>query len=435
MAQKMCYHEGAETNLFEEHVWRSSKCCPQGGTMTQTAAKPEGTPIIHSDPFTVENLTEPHPLHEQLREAGPVVYLDHYGIWGMARYEQVSAALKDWKTYSSAAGVGLSDFRKEKPWRTPSLLLEADPPAHTRAREIVTPIMAPPALRAVREHFEHEAIKLVDRLVAQGSFDAITELAEGYPLKVFGDAVGLAEEGRETLLAYGNMAFNAFGPRNQLLEASMINAQAVQQWIGEHCKREALRPGGWGSKIWAAADTGKIPEEWASLLVRSLLTAGIDTTVNGLAAAIYALARYPDQWSLLRADPSLAEAAFEEAIRWGSAVQTFFRTTTREVEVEGVHIPAGEKVLLFLGAANRDPRRWTNPDSFDIKRNTLGHVGFGMGIHRCVGLTVARVEGEILLKALAGRVERIEITGQIQPRPNNTLLAWRSLPVTVYSAT
>jgi len=229
--------------------------------MTETAARLEEVPIIHADPFTVENLTEPHALHEQLREAGPVVYLDHYGIWAMARYEQVNAALKDWKTFSSAAGVGLSDFRKEKPWRTPSLLLEADPPAHTRAREIVTPIMAPPALRAVRGNFERDAIELVDRLVALGSFDAVTQLAEVYPIKVFGDAVGLPEEGREILLAYGNMAFNAFGPRNQLLEASMVNAQAIQQWIADHCKREALSPGGWGRQIWAEADAGKIPED------------------------------------------------------------------------------------------------------------------------------------------------------------------------------
>jgi hypothetical protein len=199
----------------------------------------------------------------------------------------------------------------------------------------------------------------------------------------------------------------------------------------DNCRREALRPGGFGAQIWAVADAGKIPEEWAALLVRSLLTAGLDTTVNGIAAAIYGLASHPDQWSALREDPSLAAPAFEEAVRWESPVQTFFRTTTREVEVGGVRIPDGEKVLLFLGAANRDPRRWTNPDRFDIRRNASGHVGFGMGIHRCVGQTVSRVEAEIVLAALAQRVERIEITGQPRRRPNNTLHAWSSLPVTV----
>jgi 4-methoxybenzoate monooxygenase (O-demethylating) len=402
--------------------------------MTETTATPEGVPVITADPFSLENLTSPHALYEQQREAGPLVYLDRYGIWGMARYEEVSAALKGWETFSSAAGAGLSDFRKEKPWRTPSLLLETDPPAHDRARDVVAPLLTPRALRALREGFEREASSLVDRLVALGSFDAVTQLAEAYPLKVFGDAVGLPEEGRENLLPYAALAFNAFGPRNQLLEAAMADAQAAQAWIAASCQREVLRPGGFGAQIWAAADAGKIPEEWAPLLVRSLLTAGVDTTVNGIAASIYALASHPDQWSLLRQDPSLVKFAFEETIRWESPVQTFFRTTTRDVEVAGVNIPAGEKVLLFLGAANRDPRHWTNPNSFDIRRNASGHVGFGMGIHQCVGQSVARLEAELVLTALAQRVERIEITGQPQRKPNNTLRTWSSLPVTVHAA-
>jgi cytochrome P450 len=402
--------------------------------MTETVAAQEGIPIITADPFSQEILIDPRALHEQMREAGPVVYLERYGVWGLARYEQVNAALKDWKTFSSAAGVGLSDFRKEKPWRTPSLLLEADPPDHTLAREVVGPILSPRALDALREQFEREASELVEHLIALGSFDSVTRLAKAYSLKVFGDAVGIPEVGREHLLTYGELAFNAFGPPNQLLEASLVNASAVQQWIADNCQRENLSPEGFGSQIWAFADAGKVSAEKAALLVRSLLTAGIDTTANGLAAAIYALASNPDQWSALRAHPELAVNAFEETIRWESPVQTFFRTTTREVEIAGKRIPAGEKVLLFLGAANRDPRRWPDPDQFDIRRNVAGHVGFGMGIHRCVGQSVARVEAEILLTVLARRIERIEITGQPQRRPNNTLLAWHSLPVTIHAA-
>src|SRR5260370_29741070 len=254
--------------------------------MTETAARPEGVPVITADSFSLEHRNEPDGLQEEMGEAGPVVFLDRYGIWGMARYEQVNAALKDWKTFSSAAGVGLSDFRKEKPWRPPSLLLEADPPAHTRAREVVGPILSPRAMEAVREHFEREASALVDRLAALGSFDAVSQLAEVYPIKVFGDAVGLTEEGRQHLLVYGNLAFNAFGPRNQLLEDSMATAKTAQQWVIDNCRREALGPDGFGAQIWAVADTGKISEEWAGLLVRSLLTAGLDTTLNGIAAAI-----------------------------------------------------------------------------------------------------------------------------------------------------
>src|SRR5690349_9574868 len=218
--------------------------------MTDTATTPQDVPVITADPFLPENLTQPHALHEQMREAGPVVYLECYHIWAMARYEQVNAALKDWATFSSASGAGLSDFRKEKPWRTPSLLLEADPPAHTLAREVVGPILAPPALRALREGFEREATLLVDRLVTLGSFDAVTQLAEVYSLKVFGDAVGLPEGDRENLLPYANMVFNAFGPRHQLLEAAMANAQPVQEWIAASCSRQTLRPGSFGAQIW-----------------------------------------------------------------------------------------------------------------------------------------------------------------------------------------
>src|SRR5207245_11234236 len=152
--------------------------------------------------------------------------------------------------------------------------------------------------------------------------------------------------------------------------------------------------------ILARVGRGDMPEAEARLLVRSLLSAGIDTTVNGIGTAVYCLARFPDQLTRLRGDPTLARNAFEEAIRFESPVQTFFRTTTREVELSGHRIGEGEKVLMFLGAANRDPRRWENPDSYDVTRRTSGHVGFGSGIHMCVGQLLARVEGEVMLAAI-----------------------------------
>ena len=143
--------------------------------------------------------------------------------------------------------------------------------------------------------------------------------------------------------------------------------------------------------------------------MRSVLTAGVDTTVSALGAAIYCLARFSEQFQRLRADPGLARAAFEEAVRFESPVQTFFRTTMREVEIGGVRIDAGEKILMFLGAANRDPRRWSRPDDYDITRQNAGHVGFGTGIHGCVGQVLARLEGEVVLAALARKAVSIEI--------------------------
>ena len=394
-------------------------------TMTSEA------PVSGLDPFSEDFLRDPYPAHEQLREAGPVVRLERYGIWAMARHEQVHATLNDWETFRSAAGVGLADFTKEKPFRPPSLLLEADPPEHTPARRTITGVLSPKRVRSLRETFEREAETLVDRLVERGSFDAVDDFAEAYPTKVFPDAVGVPDRGRENLMAYGNMVFNAFGPRNEIFEESAKGQDEVREWIAEMCRRENLRDGGLGADIYEHAPRCDMSPEEAALLVRSLLSAGVDTTVHGLGNAMFCFATHPDQWAKLHADPGLARRAFEEVVRFESPVQTFFRTTTSDVDVEGVRIPEGEKVLLFLAAANRDPRRWEDPDRFDVLRKASGHVGFGSGIHACVGQMLARLEADVLLGALARRVEAIELDGKPELKLNNTLRGLAHLPVRV----
>ncbi len=406
-------------------------------------AEPHGSkhmadpPTLDIDPFADEFLREPEPFHAAMRDAGPVVFLPRYQVWAMARFADVHAAMRDHKTFCSSAGVGLSDFRKEKPWRPPSLLLEADPPEHTRARRVTARALSPRVLERLRAGFEHAAQEMVSSLVARGMFDGVTDLAEAYPLRVFADAVGLSRGGRENLVIYGNMVFNVFGPRNRLFGESTAAAGPVRAWIEERCGRAALSPDGIGAVIYAAADAGEITEQEAGLLVRSLLSAGIDTTVHTFAWALHAFASDPDQWAALRKDPSLARPAFEETLRHASPVQTFFRTTTRDVRIADaapVTIPAGEKVLLFLGAANRDPREWEDPDRFDIRRHAIGHVGFGSGIHACVGAAIARLEAEILFPVLASHVAAIELAGPPQPFLNNTLKGLASLPVRVDAA-
>src|ERR1700750_2341163 len=135
-------------------------------------------PAPSVDPFSHAFLDNPYPHHQTRRESGPLVWLEHYGIWAMARHHEVRDALTDWQTYCSGAGVGLSDFRKEPPWRPPSIILEADPPLHTRTRTVLTRIMSPAAINALRTTFAHEAEGLVDRLVARREFDGIADLAE-----------------------------------------------------------------------------------------------------------------------------------------------------------------------------------------------------------------------------------------------------------------
>ena len=388
-------------------------------------------PVLDIDPFAISFFDDPYPVHETLREAGPVVRLDQLGVYAVARYAEVHAVLHDPLTFCSSRGVGLSDFAKETPWRPPSLILEADPPAHTRTRAVLNRVLSPAVMKQIRAGFVAAAETKVDELLAMGSFDAIADLAEAFPLSVFPDAVGLKKEGREHLLPYAGVVFNAFGPPNALRQAAIERSLPHQAYVAEQCQRDNLDPAGFGGCIHARVDAGDITAAEAPLLVRSLLSAGIDTTVNGLGAAIYCLTRFPDQWARLRSDPSLARNAFEEAVRFESPVQTFFRTTTRQVEISGCTIGEGEKVLMFLAAANRDPRRWDEPDRYDITRKTSGHVGFGSGIHMCVGQLVARLEGEAMLTALARKVSSIEITGPAKRRYNNTLRGLEALPVTI----
>src|ERR1700682_4983745 len=249
-------------------------------------------PVSTIDPFSHAFLREPYPHHEALREAGPVVWLEQYRIWTMARHEQVRDALTDWQTYCSSAGVGLSDFRKEPPWRPPSIILEADPPLHTRTRAVLTRILSPGAIKILRETFEREAELLIARLVDRREFDGIACLGEAEPLKVFPDAVGLSEDGRENLLPYGSMVFNSFGPRNDLFDKATANAGPVRDWIMSKCSRAALAPDGLGMQIFAAVDSGELTEAEAGMLVRSFLSGGFGTTVYGLGNALHCFVKY-----------------------------------------------------------------------------------------------------------------------------------------------
>jgi cytochrome P450 len=391
-------------------------------------------PDLDLDPFADEVLDDPLPWHARLRDAGPLVSLPRLGVHAVARYAETRAVLEDWQTFSSARGVGIEDFHKVKPWRLPSVVLETDPPLHDRTRGVQATVLSPLALSALREPFARAAEALAERLLDLREFDAVPELAEAYPLAVFPDAMGMPPENRRFLLPYGNMVFNSFGPRNATFEEAVRDAAPVIAWVQAQSQRENLRPGGFGAAIHAAADRGELTAEEAPQVVRSVLTAGVDTTVSAIGAMIHCLACFPDQSAALRAEPRLARAAFEEAVRFESPVQTFFRTTTRAAEIGGERIGEGEKVLMFLGAANRDPRRWERPDEYDLRRRTAGHLGFGAGIHACVGMALARMEGEAVLAALLPRVARLELAGEPRRRRNNTLRGFRSLPVRLVPA-
>jgi len=407
-------------------------------TNSSMASGVPNVPSLDIDPFSDAFLGDPYPDHDRIREAGPVVWLSKYDIYASCRHDQVREILNDHATYISSAGVGLANFQREKPFRPKSLILEADPPNHTKSRTILSRILSPKTVMKIREAFAAEADRLLDGLLdraKQGEvIDVVKEIAEPYPLKVFPDAVGLEAAGRENLLLYGDMIFNAFGPRNDLLARAAARVEPVTAWIMAHCQRNMLRPDGLGDLIYQAADGGEITHEEAPMLVRSFLSAGVDTTVNGIGNALYCLANFPEQYARLHADPSLARPAFEESLRLESAVQTFFRTTAVDTTLGGAPIPAGSKVLAFLAAANRDSRQWPEPTQFKIDRKPTGHMAFGSGIHGCVGQVVARLEGELILAGLARRFKTLELAGKPTRRLNNTLRALATLPLRLVPA-
>jgi 4-methoxybenzoate monooxygenase (O-demethylating) len=390
------------------------------------------SPVLDVDPFSMSYFENPYPQHERMRQAGPIVRFKDYDAWGMARFGEVSSAMHDWETFISSAGVGLTDIRKTASKVLPKLLtLQIDPPEHGKYRTVFTRILTPKLTQQLREQFTAQAEELADELAARGTFDAISDLAMAFPLKVFPDAIGIRQEGRHNLLRWSDAAFNSFGPDNQLARDSIKISQEVYPWIIESCSRELLSSHGIGMKIYEAADRGEIDEEDAPSLVRPFLTAGLDTTISGLGAAMLGLVTHPEQWAHLRDTPTLARHAFEEAIRWESPISAFFRTTSRPVTVDGVTLPADAKVLLFIGAANRDPSHWEDPARYNIHRKVIGHVGFGVGIHTCIGQMIARLEGEVILAALAKRIKSIELVGQPKYKPNNTMRSLATLPVRV----
>ena len=394
--------------------------------LTQLAAE-----AIHvrDNPYTEGFAADPYPRHAVLRDAGPVLFLEALGVYGVARHAETLAVLNDHAAFISGAGAGLHNLGREKAWRPPSVLLEADPPLHDETRGVFNRVLSPPVMRRLRAAFEAEANALVDELCERGSFDGITDVAVRYPLKVVGDAVGVPVEGRGCLLPYGNMLFNSFGPDNAVFRASVQQGQQVAAEIFKQCSRDMLAPDSIGAMFYAAADEGRLQPQLAPQLVRSFLSAGFDTTLSGLGHALYAFATHPEQWRLYCDNAALRARAFDEVIRWETPAQFFFRTTALEVELAGVRIPADEKVMMLLGSANRDPRRWDRPGAFDITRSSIGHVAFGSGLHNCVGQMLARMEADLIFAAFARRVEAFELDGAPVRRPNNTLRVFQKLPL------
>jgi len=369
-------------------------------------------PEYSIDIFTPEAVRNAREVDDALREFAPVVRLAD-GTHMLGRHEHVAAGLLDWKAFSSTS----------RPWHDPTsprpeILLTDDPPRHTQVRKVIADALSPRSLDRIRGIFEVRAQELLERLRAREgeAVDAVSEVTQAYVFQVLPDILGLPEDGREHMHGFSEMVWATMGPPGELFDQAMqYDYSAVIEWLETQCERAALDPEGIGETIYAASDAGQVTRDEAKLLLQTVLSAGADTTFITMANALRAWALYPGEYEKLRAEPRKVRAAFDESLRWDSPSRMAGRITTREVEIDDYVVPAGTRCGLMFAAANRDPRFWDAPDEYRLDRDTKHSLGWGYGVHGCVGRTLATMEASALLGSIVEQVESIELAGPYEP--------------------
>jgi cytochrome P450 len=387
-------------------------------------------PRLDLDPYADEALQNPYETQRIVRDAGPVVWLTKYACYAVARHAVAQRVLQDYAQFSSAGGVGLANLNKPGAWRAPSPLVESDPPAHSAIRGAMNKILSPPVIRAWRDAFAAEAARFCDQVLARREFDGLMDFAFVYVQKVFPTVLGIEPNPRNFSIV-GRHNANAAGPKNHLFEASQSELESIMDWYLWSQTPAALVPGGFGEKIFAAEQAGEMPPGTAGPVMRTLVRGGLDTTISGVSSTLLYLARNPLQFAMVKSDPTLVLPAFEEALRLESPTNSVYRTTTDCAEIEGIRLAPNEKVLLMIGAANRDPHTWPDADQFHVQRRARNALFFGGGAHNCLGQRTARLEAECLLSAFVERVESLELTGEPAWQAVNALRSLALLPLRV----
>lgn len=390
---------------------------------------PTDVPTYDVDFYSDEVIRNPWPHYAAMRELGEVVYIPSLGNYAVTRYAETRQVLENWQVFSSAQGLGGDQVGCD--FFVGASNIANDPPIHDEIRAVMQRPLMPKPLKSFRGLIEREASGLVERLVQRGSFDAMTDFASYLPVTLVTDLVGLPEEGRENMLSWAAGAFDITGVQNERGRKGVETVGEMQHWVLANVTADKAKPGSLSGRIRDMIDNGEIPEEWFLRIMNDYITPSIDTTISAIGHLIYHLGKNPDQWQLLRANPSLALGAINEAVRMNSPIRSFSRTTTCDYELAGVKIPKGARVMAIYASANRDERKYPDPEKFDIRRPNNDHLGFGYGIHSCVGIHLAKLEMQVLLEELIKRVDRLEV-GEPTMALNNTIHAYAHLPVKFY---
>jgi cytochrome P450 len=380
-------------------------------------------PTADVDLFSDEVLLDPYPTYARLRELGGVVHLPSSDVYALTRYDVIRSALGDPATFSSRT-IGFNPMVNEALQGTS---LASDPPVHAQLRATLTENLSPRALRGLKTQIDAKAAALVEELVARGSFEAIDALARVFPLEVVADLIGFTGHVRENMLRWGQAAMQVIGPMNQRTIENFPIAGELYGWCST-VTAEDLAPGSVGRGIFDAEARGDIPPNTAGHIIHQYLGAGVDTTVAAIGNIVALFGTHPDQFDLVRKDPSLVPAAFAEVLRFWVPIHAWGRSVTTDVEIEGVVVPAGSQVALLLGAGNRDPRHYENPDAFQVERNPVDHLSFGYGPHGCAGQGLARLEAHAVIESLVTHFQRLVVGEEVRV-PSNITRSIERLPV------
>ena len=398
---------------------------------------PDATDLDLLDP-AIYRSGIPHDFFAALRGIGPVLWHPRTPVpafdtdvefWAVIAHAEVQQANRDWETFSAIDGPTITPFPPE---RRGTMLVAKDPPEHAQMRRLISAGFTPRIIGRLEEQIRARADLVLDEAGEKGELDFVPDVAYRLPMHVIGDIIGIPEEDRPEVFQITDTMLRAMDPLEEIATEEREAAE-IGLYNYAHSLSEAKRSNP-TDDVWSILATGELDEFELDLFFLILTIAGSETTRNALTQGLMALLAHSDQLSELRQDPSLLPQATEEILRWSSPVICFGRTVTRDIELGGQQLRAGDRVGLFYPSANRDEGVFADPFRFDIRRSPNPHVAFGGGgPHFCLGASLARTELKVMIGEILRRFERIEITGEpvwLSAGPAvNVGVAVQSLPV------
>ena len=391
---------------------------------------------VRYDPYDVDIAADPYPVYRRLREEAPLYYNEPHDFYAVSRYDDVERGLVDRETFISGRG-GILELIKAGIEIPPGTLLFEDPPAHTVHRSLLSRVFTPKKMNALEQEIREFCARSLDPLVGVERFDLIADLGAQMPMRVIGMLLGIPEEDQESVRQRADA--NIRTKPGQPQDMSRFDPGAMFKefgdyidWRGEHPSDDLMTELLQAEFEDETGTTRRLTRQELLTYVSVVAGAGNETTTRLIGWAGTTLADHPDQRRELVENPSLIPNAIEEILRFEPPAPHVGRYVARDVQVQGQTVPEGSAMLMLIGAANRDDRRYADGDRFDIHRNIGAHLTFGYGIHFCLGAALARLEGRIALEEVLKRFPEWEVDrDHAKLAPTSTVRGWETLPVFV----